>query len=132
MVTKSKKAPTAPKADTMKAVSENAAGRAKADPRDRQIADLLASNADLRATNERMERLLRYEQVERQKLTDDVTAIATSLSRCGDGERVIGAMLFGAVRFHGTSQLMKQASDTGEAARPEVRFGWRAVDPAPA
>lgn len=101
MVAKPKKVQAAPKANTMKTVSENVASRPKPDGRDRQIADLLASNGDLRAANAQLERLVRYEQVVRSKLTDDVQAIAKCLSRCGAGEHVIAAMLFGVIREHG-------------------------------
>lgn len=77
--------------------------------------------AQLESSSQRREEYIEHmnanywsEVRERRKLTEDVTAIASSLARCGEGEAVISKMLFGALRFHGTPSIMV-ASDEGNA-----------------
>jgi len=150
MVTKKNVTAAAGPASNMRTVSENAAARkrkasvkagmaertaadhGKTNPltemqerikaQDKQIADLMSSNSMLRADLHDSGIALRREQVERRKLTEEVTAIASSLGRCGDGELIISRMLFGAVRFHGSSSPM--VADVPEPA--EVWMAYRA------
>lgn len=146
MVAKKQVAPTAPRTVSEIAVAarkrkasvkagmaeRTAAGHGKTNPltemqdrikaHERQIADLMASNGTLKARADEYQRAAGHEARERRKLTEEVTAIASSLGRCGDGELVISRMLFGAVRFHGSSSPM--VADVPEPA-PNQRV-WTA------
>lgn len=110
-----------------------AAGHGKTNPltemqdrikaQERQIADLMQTNGDIQRHARAVESSLAHEARERRKLTEEVTAIASSLGRCGEGEIVISRMLFGAVRFHGSSSPMTADAPQAETAVPR-QWQW--------
>jgi hypothetical protein len=75
--------------------------RVRGDTR-RQISELLENAAKLTAQRDSMAAVVREEARERLLLSQEVVSLASLLSRCGSGESMISAMLFGAVRAHGT------------------------------
>lgn len=93
---------------------------------ERQVSDLIQTNAALRAEVSAWQDTHAHEARERRKLTEEVTAIASSLGRCGDGELVISRMLFGAVRFHGSSSPMVAAVPEPAPDQREVWMAYRA------
>jgi hypothetical protein len=95
-----------------------AAGRPPAGPT--PLAQEIASDdRDIRIKE--LEGALRYESYQRQRLSDEVEAVARHLSRCGPGEGVIASMLFGIVRWHGTMPLGDGRIPTQEPARASTK-----------